>query len=238
MVVRVRAELLGPESPYAKARIELRRQWEPIVEAAKGIKVIDADSCEKATQHGRLLQAMGREVETFYAPVKREIDGLKKPILEHEKADFSVIDEMKRRLGAEITEWNVKQDRLRQEAERAAREAAEAAAREDLLARAVELESQGDKVAAAAMLDEPVMAPVIIQQTSQFKARGQVSKTLYRAEVTNLMELVKAVAAGRVPIHAIQADQSWLNDEAEHTKEAFNIPGCRLNKTTGTHFRS
>ena len=238
IVVKVPAEVLGPGSEYAIRRTERRKDWDRVVLEAKAVTVTDAESCEKATQAGRVLQASGREVEEFYRPVKQQIDSLKKPVLADEAADFAAIDTEKKRLGAEITEFNRKQAAIRAEEERVAREAAEKQAREELLARAVELEASGDHEQAEAVLDEEVVTSVVIQNTAPPRAAGQVSKVAYSMEITNLAELVKAVAAGKAPVLAVVADEAWLNAKARLDKEAYSVPGTKLMKKEGTHFRS
>jgi hypothetical protein len=238
IIVQIPAEFLGPESEYARRRIALRRQWGELVEAAKRITVTDAASCEEATKAGRVLQASLKELDSFYTPIKREIDAIKKPVLANEAEDTAAINDQKIRLGAEITRFNHEQERIRREAERAAREAIERQAREEALARAVELEAEGDLQAAEALLDEPVTAPVIIQAAQPPKVSGQVAKVAYSMEVTDLKLLVKAVANGEAPLAAIQANESFLNGRARLDREAYAIPGTKLVRKEATHFRS
>lgn len=238
IVLRIPAEILGPGSLYEERRLALRKDWQKIVTAAQGIRVTDAESCEQATQAGRLLQASSKELELFYKPIKQQIDDLKKPVLAAEKEDLAAIDREKSRLGAEVTVYNREQQRIREEAERAAREAAEKAAREELLNRAVELEASGDAEQAAAVLEEPVMAPVVIQAVAAPRVAGQVSKATYKMRVVDMKKLLRAVLDGVIPIHAVTANESYLNNRARDDKEAFDIPGCELVKIESTHFRS
>ena len=65
-----------------------------------------------------------------------------------------------------------------------------------------------------------------------------MSKVAYSMEITNLAELVKAVAAGKAPVLAVVANEAWLNAKARLDKEAYSVPGTKLNRTEGTHFRS
>lgn len=232
-------EILGPGSEYEERRVALRKDWQPVVEAAKKLQVVDGESCEEATRLGRLLQASGTEVTAFYKPIKVQIDALKKPVLAAENEDAAAIDEQKRQLGSQITTYNQKQQAIRDEQERVAREAAEKQAREDALNRAIELEQAGQLEQSAAVLEETVYAPaVVIQSTAPQKPRGQVGKTTYKARVDDAMKLIKAISEGKVPMAAIEINQGWLDRRADADKEAFNLPGCSLLKSQGTHFRA
>lgn len=57
---------------------------------------------------------------------------------------------------------------------------------------------------------------------------GFSTRKKYDAEVVNLMELVKAVAAGDAPITLVTIDKTALRKRAEADKEAFKVPGCKL----------
>lgn len=240
IVLSVSPEILGPGSEYEKGRLALKQEYDRIILEAKKITVVDSpEGMEQANAIGRLLQAGSKDCEAFFKPVKAQIDAIKKPVLEHEKAFSAELDAEKRRLGGIITSYNIEQERKRQEAERIAREEAEKAAREEALARAIELESMGETEAAEHVLEEPVMAaPVVIQQESPVKVDGQVGRTTYSCEVFDQKALMKAVLEGKAPAQCFTLDQGWLNKKAGLDKEGFNLPGCRLKKSNSTHFRA
>lgn len=239
LVLAIPAEILGPGSEYEKRRIELRKEYETILsEARKVTEITSPDVAEHVNNLGRLLQAGTKEAEIFFSPIKQQIDRFKAPVLKDEKEFSGALDEEKRRLGRLITGWNLKCEQERIEAERRSREESERQAREEQLARAVELDASGDHEAAEQLLEEPVFAPVVAQTIAPRRAKGQVGKVYYRAEVTNLMELVKAVASGRAPLLCVQANMTFLNNQADAFKEAFSMPGCKLDRSTSTHFRA
>lgn len=49
----------------------------------------------------------------------------------------------------------------------------------------------------------------------------------WHAEIVDLMALVQAVADGSVPLAALQANTSWLDEAAARDREALAIPGVR-----------
>ena len=194
LVLEVPVTLLGPGSEYEKRHIALKKDINQLIlDASKITQVTTPEELESANNAGRVLQASTKEVENFYTPLKRQVDAFKAPLLLHEKEFAGPVDAEKKRLGGLITGYNQEVQRKQQEAERIAREASEAAAREEALNRAVEIEATEGKEAAEQFLSEPIMAaPVVIQQEAPTRMAGQVSKTTFKCVVTD----VKVTAQG------------------------------------------
>jgi hypothetical protein len=235
----VSPEILGPGSEYEKGRLAIKKDWEPIVEAAKAINVTDAETCKQATELGRLLQNATKAVEEFYKPIKQQIDAIKKPVLKAEGEDNFAISTQKELIGDKITVYNAEQRRLSMERERIAREEAERQQREDALQRAIELEASGEVEQSEAVLEEAQHAPLVVtQSTAPPRQRGQVSTTTYGVEILDERKLVEAALRDRSLWPAVKIDRAWLTARAKLDKEGFNIPGCRVTKTESTHFRA
>lgn len=118
------------------------------------------------------------------------------------------------------------QARIREE-QRKAEEIARRAAEEAALKAAEELEKQGMTAAADAIMETPVsVSKVEVPQLE--KTEGVSYRKQYSAEVVSLMDLVKAVAAGTVPIAYIQANTTALNAWARSTKGSDTISGVRV----------
>lgn len=95
----------------------------------------------------------------------------------------------------------------------------EAAAAAMAAAQAAELQA-----AAAAMTAQVVTATPAVEAPA--KVTGISGRVTYSAEVTNLMELVQAVAAGQAPIECLQADTKFLGAQARAFKKAGQLyPG-------------
>lgn len=239
VVKRLEVEILGPESPFVVARSERRKEWEPVALAAKVLVITDAESKETAVGYGRLLQASEKELATLFTTTKQLIDQIKKPVLEAEKADLGQIKAAKDALGAIVQKYNVEQERLHREAVRKAQEEARKAAEEQRLAEAIHAEAIGEKDEAEAILNEkPMMAAPVIVQKSNVKVAGEVAKQTYSAQVTDFAALVRAVAAGVVPIQALKADEPWLNSQARAFKDGLAYPGVKVIAKDTLHFRS
>jgi hypothetical protein len=239
LVLSIHPEIVGPGSEYEQRRLALKHEYDVVLVEAQRVTAIQSqEQADNANNLGRLLQAATKDADLFFAPIKRQIDSIKAPVLADEKSFLGVIEATKKRLGTLLTTWNAECERKRLEQERQEREAAERQDREEKLARAIELEQAGDVVAAAQVLDEPVFSPVVTQSVAPAKVAGQVGKVTYSASVDNLLTLVKAIAEGKAPLQAVQANESYINGKARLEKEAFVLPGCKLVKNAGTHFRA
>lgn len=233
-------EILSPGGEYTRGRLALRKEHGVVLENAKKVLAINsAEEAETATGYGRLLQAATGESATFYKGFKQQIDAIKAPVLSDEHQDVDAYEAEKKRLGGLLTMWNRKVREEQEAEERKAREEAVRKAQEEQLLRAIEVESIEGTEAGEAVLQEPLMPlPSVPLSRSFAKPKGSVAKVTYTAQVDNPMELLKAIVDGKVPINAIEINQSWLNTRARSDMEAFSIPGCRLKKDDGTHFRS
>lgn len=117
------------------------------------------------------------------------------------------------------------EQRRQREAEAAAAAAAgdaEAAARAQAEAEALQAQ------AAAAALTAQVVT-VVPEVEAQAKVAGISGRVSYSAEVIDLLELVKAVAAGKAPIECVLADAKFLNAQARaFKKEGQLFPGVNI----------
>lgn len=238
LVDRPEIELLGPSGSLAIARAKNREDWLQIVEVTKTLKITDAASKETAVGYGRLLQTSEKELSKLYTEAKQAIDLIKKPILAMEKEDLGTIKVTKDTLGVLVQTYNRDQEKIHQEALRTAREEALKAAEEQKIAEAIYLESVGEIKEAEQVLNERILAPAVIVQKTVAKVTGEVGKHTYSAQVSSLIELVKAVAAGVVPVQAIKADEPWLNSQARAFRTGLNYPGVVVVEKESLHFRS
>lgn len=249
-------ELLGEDSPYERGRRTLRNEYKPVLAASAELTRIEsAEDAEKAVEFGRLLQNGSKETEAFFKAIKLQIDAIKKPVLDAEKEDGGVLNVEKGRLAVMLTRYREQVERERLEAERKAKEAREAeeriererlaqVARDEQIQRALEAEQAGDLHQADAILEEETVIeeplsplPSVIQASAPTRFAGSTGRKTYSAKVTDLMELVKAVAEGKAPLQALSANQSFIDAQARAYKEGFSLPGCKLDTATGTSFR-
>lgn len=194
---------------------------------AKGIAGITCkEDAEKAVGLMKGLKALRKEIEDSYKPSLDKIRLAEKTLREEMKSRLAPIDEAEARLKTLMLAYDrAEQERIRKEREAALEEARKKA--EEEKARQVEaLKMAGlDDVAEQVAEVKPVVA---VETQKQEKVAGISYRTNYRAEVDDLLTLVKAVADGKAPIALIKPDEVALGQMARAMKESFDVPGCRL----------
>lgn len=127
-----------------------------------------------------------------------------------------------------VADYHAELERIRREeqlrAERIAREEAERRQLEE----AALLHDIGETDSANALLEEPIVyAPPIVSRPAP-KVSGIAVQKRYSAECFDLMALVRAVAAGQVPLQALEPNQTFLNRQAVALRNALQYPGVRV----------
>lgn len=136
------------------------------------------------------------------------------------------VKDAKKIIKQKCMDYDREQERIRQEAQRIAEEAARNLAEEEQLAAAIQAEQLGDKDTAEAIISEPVnVAPVMVPKTAPTASRLSAGRSIWSAEQVNLMMLIKAVADGKQPITLLEPNMTAINGIARSLKNGFNIPG-------------
>lgn len=207
------------------------------LEAARKIAVITNDDEYMAASTFRQERGLKakRFIDEKFDPIIDKAKEAKKAAEASRKAAADLKDEVMAPIaeGIKLIETSMKSyheeaERKRREEEERLRKEALRKAEEERLAQAEALENAGEAELADKVLEEPVQAAPLPKMPPPL-AKGGV-RTYYSARVVDLMVLVKAVAAGQVPMAAIQANQPYLNNRATHDKEFFNIPGVEVLK--------
>lgn len=192
------------------------------------IKITDTTSYQLAASGLQLTKKMLERIDTDLDDIikdafnaHRGLTGLKskyrQPLLAEE-----------RRLKDLMLQWDAHQELLaKQEQARLQLEANERAERH-LLLDAEDREASGDQEGALAMLEGPVLAPIVRIQPDVPKVAGIAYKTVYSAEVTDLKVLVAAVAAGTVPLRALQPDMVFIRGQAKALREDLHYAGVKV----------
>lgn len=188
------------------------------------------------------IEFLKRAEEVQKGAIQKYLDAIERARIEAEREARAKAEAERRRIEAEraaearAAAEKARAERERIEAERrAALAAAEASGQieeaqfvEDPTetARLAELEAQARAAAEAAQ--EPVFIPEVLPAEAEPVALAGISqRTTYEAEVVDLMELVKAVAAGQVQPEVLLPNTKVLNGLAKTMKEALRIPGVK-----------
>jgi hypothetical protein len=173
-----------------------------IKKARKDWEAIIGPVTKKA--HEAWKEAIGLEKKVD-APLERA----EKMILSPAMSNFRQAQERARR---------IEEDRLQREAQKRADDEA--------LAHATELAQAGFKEEADAAIADPIPAAAPVVPAAP-RVEGLSERLTWNAEIVDKLALVKAVAEGRAPLGAIEANMPFLNGVARSLKSEFNVPGCR-----------
>ncbi len=207
---------------------ELEKQIAPAIAVAGEIVVSDADSYMTAGEMLKDLTGIEKQVKAYWEDDVSSALKLHRSLVAKRDAMLIPIGEQKNALRLGMKAWDDEQERIRQEAQAKAEAAARKAAEDAALAHAANLEKNGDKAAAEAVIAAPVVAAPVFVLKATPGGYGQFTRKTWKAEVVDIMALVKAVAAGQAPIQAIEPNATFLNQQARSLKGALTYPGVRV----------
>lgn len=216
---------------------EIQRESATTLTIAKTFKITSTAQYEEAGGKLKGIMALKKKVaDTFDPHIKRAFDAHRSLVAEKKEHEAPLL-EAEQALKKSMLAFQLAEEAKRREAEAKAQEEARKA-QEKLEAKAAKAAEKGkvEKAAALQATAASIVAPIIPSTTP--KLAGVSVRVTWRAEVTNLMELVKAVAAGTVPINALQADTTFLNTQAKAMKDTLPYPGVKAVQETGLSSRS
>ncbi len=237
----------------ASAAIVLATKAQNALASASDFVIDSHTMFELASDDLKQVKALQKEVEEKSTGITGPLNQAVKAVNDLFRSPKEYLDKAEATLKRAMVTWTTEQERLaaiaRAEAEAAARaererlaaiereqqeaarkaqeeaQAAAAAGDQEAAQRAMaEAEAAQQQAAVTAMTAQVVtMAPVV---EAPAKVTGISGRVTYSAEVTNLLELVQAVAAGTAPLEALQADTKFLGAQARAFKKAGQLyPG-------------
>jgi hypothetical protein len=179
---------------------------------------------------GELMVAsleLQKQIREFFRPLKERAHAAHKAICDAEAEQLAEPMAVNGILNPRIVAFhNAKEAERRAEEERRAAEARRLE-EESRLEEAAALEAAGENGLAHQVLEAPSFVPPPAVPRSTPKVAGMAIRGTWRAECTDLMALVGAVAEGKASLSLLAVNESALNARAKSDKEHFSIPGCR-----------
>lgn len=162
-------------------------------------------------------------IRAFFAPVEARLQGAesaaKRALLDYEEAQRARAAEEQRKADEKAEKERLRLAKIA--ADNEAKAAAARAAGDEKAAAKFEAKAE-----AAEEKESYVMAPVIEREPP--KVKGVSTRKTYSAEVTDLMALVKAVAAGQAPLAYVTANEKVLDAQARALQDQFVCPGVKV----------
>ena len=224
-------------------RAEIQKPASNAVQAARAFKVVSADAYEAAARQLKHIKAAQKNLAEKKDSLVRPINQALKAVRDLFRGPEAELDEAENLYKRGMIAFSDEQDRLRREEQRKADEAAErerrrlekeareaeeraAAARAaGDIKKAEKLEAKADVRTDAAA---SVVAPVIQREAP--RVGGIQTRENWYAVVVDLKALVDAIAAGTVPVIAVEANMKVLNAQAKSLRKELNWPGVRAAK--------
>jgi hypothetical protein len=221
-------------------REQIERAATPLINAARECRVTNPSEYNTAaTQLKRIKAAqklLAEKKATLVSPIRAALKAalalFAAPEIELDQAEglykramLNYDDEQDRLRKAEQAKLDRAAEEERRRKEEQARKAeADAKAARDAgnLAKAEKLEAKADTLASTAA---SIVAPQAQREAP--KVSGISTRENWSALVLSLPDLVQAVAAGKVPIIALEANMKVLNQLAKSLKKELNWPGVR-----------
>lgn len=210
-------------------------------ERARATAVVDVATYQAASELLKGIKQLRQKIaETFDPHVKRAFDA-HRALCEEKRQAEAPLTEAERVIKNALIAYDNEQERLRRaEQQRLEREAREQQERE-AIERAAALEREGkdygdDSMVAEArqIIEEQLVAPpppvASVAKTTPHVA-GIVHRSTWNAQVTDLMALVRFVAANPSHVGLLSANLPALNAQARSLKGAMRLPGVQAVET-------
>lgn len=206
----------------------IKKEYTPLVERVSAIIVRDEPTHRLALEGMRELKSGEKKIRERLDPIIDSAHRAHKGLTKLRADLLGPIDSAYRVLDGRAQDYERAE---RAKAEARARELAEQARKaeeERQLLDAIAAEEAGDTTAANAILAERPTVPVVVVQPAVATLPGTSLRTQYRAEVTDLLSLVKYVAINREWVQLLEPAMPALNALARSQREALRIPGVRV----------
>lgn len=207
------------------------------IEFQAGAIIIDNEQdYQNAASFGRMLKQKSSDVKEFWKPMKDAAHRAHTEICNREKAMLQPLVNAEKILKETMGAYVAEQERKRREAEEAARKAAREEA-DRKLQEAIELEDKGDKVTAAAVIEEAEImdeaAATVAVAAEKPKASGVATKKDWKITSVDSSKVPTSVAG--VEIRPV--DMAAVMRLIRMSKGKINIEGIEYEETVQMSFR-
>lgn len=222
---------VGPEDEQ-----QLNREVTDIELQAESLVILSDDDYASAGEFGRLLKQKAAEVTSFFKPMKDSAYQAHKAVCDREKAMLTPLKNAEKVVKKAMGDYYAERERKRQEAEAAARRAAEAE-RERKLQEAAELESAGDGAGAEAAMTEAMVMDEAAAYTVPAVSKPKVAgvSTAKDWEITGIDPKTVPLALAGVELRPV--DTAAVMRLIRASKGTIEIPGVTYKQVAKMSFR-
>jgi hypothetical protein len=209
---------------------------------ARGLQIIDAQSCLNASHLLRSVKTLRLQVQQWFAPhveaameTKRKAEAARKALTDERDKMEAPLVEAETVLKRSLLAYETRQEQARIEEERRLQAEAQRQAEAMTLAAAAAMETEalatgnvGLMAEAESILAQPIDAPVVSVERTVPKVQGVTYRDNWKAHPEiDVKALAAAVANGSAPVTFLTVNMTAINQFARATQGAQAVPGVR-----------
>ena len=203
---------------------------------AESFVIQTPEDYEAAGEFGKLLKQKAAEVTGFFKPMKDSAYQAHKAVCDREKAMLTPLKNAEKIVKKTMGDYLMEQERIRREAEEAARRAAEEE-RERKLKEAMALEAAGDKEGAEAAVEEAV----VMDEATGYSVPASVKPKVSGVSTSKDWEIT-SIDTSKVPVNFSgmelrPVDQAAVIRLIRASKGSIAIPGIAYREVAKMSFR-
>ena len=203
---------------------------------AESFVIQTPEDYEAAGEFGKLLKRKAAEVTGFFKPMKDSAYQAHKAVCDREKAMLTPLKNAEKIVKKTMGDYLMEQERIRREAEEAARRAAEEE-RERKLKEAMALEAAGDKEGAEAAVEEAV----VMDEATGYSVPAPVKPKVSGVSTSKDWEIT-SIDTAKVPVNFSgmelrPVDQAVVMRLIRASKGSISIPGIAYREVAKMSFR-
>jgi hypothetical protein len=200
----------------------------PIPEQAKSIAIRDDDSLRRGNEILLTIKDLRKKIADTFGPICSAAFAAHKAAVKAQKDAEAPLVEAEGIIKPAIARYMAEAERKRREEEARLAEIARKQAEEAALAAAIEAEEAGaPPEEVQAIVEAPVFIPQPLAPPAP-KLEGISIRKVVKFEVTDLLALVKAIAAGQVPVEAVEPASTVIGAQARSLRGSLRWPGVRV----------
>lgn len=203
---------------------------------AESFVIQTPEDYDAAGEFGKLLKRKAAEVTGFFKPMKDSAYQAHKAVCDREKAMLTPLKNAEKIVKKTMGDYLMEQERIRREAEEAARRAAEEE-RERKLKEAMALEAAGDKEGAEAAVEEAV----VMDEATGYSVPAPVKPKVSGVSTSKDWEIT-GIDTAKVPVNfngmeLRPVDQAAVMRLIRASKGSIAIPGIAYREVAKMSFR-
>lgn len=203
---------------------------------AESFVIQTPEDYEAAGEFGKMLKQKAAEVTGFFKPMKDSAYQAHKAVCDREKAMLTPLKNAEKIVKKTMGDYLMEQERIRREAEEAARRAAEEE-RERKLKEAMALEAAGDKEGAEAAVEEAV----VMDEATGYSVPAPVKPKVSGFSTSKDWEIT-SIDTAKVPVNfngmeLRPVDQAAVMRLIRASKGSIAIPGIAYREVAKMSFR-